>query len=163
MPAMGQLKTWEWRQSTRKKTAETRAERSLKAWEPEAAGWRRQDGETGTCSIIPRSRSRKPAGLRAQHRWLSVLPRTLLRNAALLTLLTTPMTRVCENTEKRIPKKKTVLRDFPAGLVQWLRLCVPDAGSLSFIPGRGTRPHILPQRLKSLHVATKTWSSKISK
>ena len=98
LPAMCQLKTWEWCHSTHKKTPETRAQRSLKAWEPEAVGWRRQDGETGTCSIIPRSRSQKPAGLWAQHWWLSLLPWTLLRNAALLTLLMTQRTRVCENT-----------------------------------------------------------------
>ena len=50
-------------------------------------------------------------------------------------------------------------------VVQWLRLCVPNAGSLGSIPRQGTRSHMLQWRLKILHVATKAWHSqlKISK
>ena len=50
-------------------------------------------------------------------------------------------------------------------VVQWLRLCVPNVGSLGSIPRQGTRSHMLQWRLKILHVATKAWHSqlKISK
>ena len=37
-------------------------------------------------------------------------------------------------------------------VVQWLRLCAPNARGLGSIPGQGTRFH-MPQ-LKSLHAAT---------
>ena len=45
-------------------------------------------------------------------------------------------------------------------VVQWLRLCVPNAGSLSSIPGRGIRSHMLQLRVRMLqlkipHAATK--------
>ena len=46
-------------------------------------------------------------------------------------------------------------------VVQWLRLCAPNAGGLVSIPGQGTRSHLqqlrvhMPQ-LKTLHAATKT-------
>ena len=51
-------------------------------------------------------------------------------------------------------------RDFPGGLVQWLRLRAPNAGDLGLIPGLGTRSHMLQLRvcmlqLKILHAATK--------
>ncbi|TEA26068.1 hypothetical protein DBR06_SOUSAS2210030, partial [Sousa chinensis] len=46
-------------------------------------------------------------------------------------------------------------------VVQWVRLCAPNAGGLGSIPGRGTR-HICMLRLRvhmpqqrSLHAATK--------
>ena len=45
-------------------------------------------------------------------------------------------------------------------MVQWLRLCAPNAGSLGSIPGQGTRSHMpqlrvhMPQ-LKIPHAATK--------
>ena len=32
-------------------------------------------------------------------------------------------------------------------VVQWLRLCAPNAGGLGSIPGRGTRPHTLLLRV----------------
>ena len=35
-------------------------------------------------------------------------------------------------------------------VVQWLRLCVPDAGDLGSIPGQGSRSHILQQRPSSV-------------
>ena len=48
-------------------------------------------------------------------------------------------------------------------MVQWLRLCAPDAGGLGSIPGQGNRSHMLqlrvcmPQgRWKILCAATKT-------
>ena len=44
-------------------------------------------------------------------------------------------------------------RDFPGGLVQWLRLCAPNAGDLGLIPGLGTRSHMAAT--KSLHATTK--------
>ena len=34
-------------------------------------------------------------------------------------------------------------------MVQWIRLCAPDAGDLGSIPGQGTRSH--------MHAATKSW------
>ena len=37
-------------------------------------------------------------------------------------------------------------RDFPGGLVQWLRLRAPNAEGLGSIPGQGTRSHIPQQR-----------------
>ena len=40
-------------------------------------------------------------------------------------------------------------------VVQWLRLCAPNAGGLSSIPGQGTRFHI-SQLLMSLNTATKS-------
>ena len=121
LPAMCQLKTWERCHSTHKKTPETRAEHSLKPGEPEVVGWRRQHGETGTCSIIPKTRSQKPAGLWAQHWWLLVLPWTLLRNVLLLTLLMTERTRVWENTLKRILKNNNNKKNDSLGtsLVVW--------------------------------------------
>ena len=39
-------------------------------------------------------------------------------------------------------------------VVQWLRLCAPNAGGLGSIRGQGTRSH-MPQ-LKILHAAMKT-------
>ena len=39
-------------------------------------------------------------------------------------------------------------------VVQWLRLCAPNAGGLGSIPGQGTRSH-MPQ-LKILHATMKT-------
>ncbi|TEA37350.1 hypothetical protein DBR06_SOUSAS1910041, partial [Sousa chinensis] len=45
-------------------------------------------------------------------------------------------------------------------VVQWLRLCAPNAGGLGSIPGQGTRSH-MPQlractsQLKIPHTATK--------
>ena len=38
-------------------------------------------------------------------------------------------------------------------VVQWLRLCIPNAGA-GWIPGQGTRCHML--QLKILHAAMKT-------
>ena len=52
-------------------------------------------------------------------------------------------------------------------VVQWLRLCTPNAGSLGLIPGRETHSH-MPQRrvcmpqLKIMHAATKTWCSQVN-
>ncbi|TEA28986.1 hypothetical protein DBR06_SOUSAS11410026, partial [Sousa chinensis] len=46
-------------------------------------------------------------------------------------------------------------------VVQWLRLCTPNAGGLGSISGRGTRSHMpqlrvrMPQ-LKILHASTKS-------
>ena len=51
--------------------------------------------------------------------------------------------------------------------VQWLSFPTPNAGSLGWIPGPGTRSH-MPQlrvhvlQLKILHAATKTWHSQIN-
>ena len=42
-------------------------------------------------------------------------------------------------------------------MVQWLRLCAPNAGIPGSIPGQGTICH-MPQ-LKILHAATKTHNS----
>ena len=39
-------------------------------------------------------------------------------------------------------------------LVQWLRLCTPNAGDLGSIPGQGTRSHMA--QLKTPHAASKT-------
>ena len=53
-------------------------------------------------------------------------------------------------------------------LPQWLRLCAPNAGAPSSIPSQGTRLYMpqlwvgMPQ-LKILHMARKTWCSKILK
>ena len=52
-------------------------------------------------------------------------------------------------------------------MVQWLRLCVPNAGGQDSSPGWGARFHMpqlrvqMPQ-LKILHAATKTWHRQIS-
>ena len=46
-------------------------------------------------------------------------------------------------------------------VVQWLRLCSPNAGGPGLIPGQGTRSH-MPQ-LKNPCVETKTWYSQINK
>ena len=46
-------------------------------------------------------------------------------------------------------------------VVQWLRLCAPNAGDLSSIPGQGTRSH-MPQ-LKIPCATIKTWCSQINK
>ena len=44
--------------------------------------------------------------------------------------------------------------DFPNGsVVQWLRLRIPNSGSLGSIPGQGTRSH-MPQ-LRGLHASAK--------
>ena len=40
-------------------------------------------------------------------------------------------------------------------VVQWLRLCAPNAGNLGLIPGWETRSHMLP--LKIPNGRTKTW------
>ena len=52
-------------------------------------------------------------------------------------------------------------------VVQWLRLCTPNAGGPGLIPGQGTRSHMLQLRvhmlqLKILYAATKTWCSQIN-
>ena len=41
-------------------------------------------------------------------------------------------------------------------MVQWLRLCVPNAGGPGLIPGQGTRSHMLQQQLKMQRAATET-------
>ncbi|TEA30634.1 hypothetical protein DBR06_SOUSAS4110079, partial [Sousa chinensis] len=49
-------------------------------------------------------------------------------------------------------------------VVQWLRLCSPNAGGPGSIPGQGTRSH-MPQLkiphavMKIPHAAAKTWCS----
>ena len=64
-------------------------------------------------------------------------------------------------------------------MVQWLRLCAPNAGGPGLIPGQGPRSHTrqvrvhMPQgrlsvlsatiKIKSLHGATKTQHSQINK
>ena len=54
-------------------------------------------------------------------------------------------------------------------VVQWLRLCAPNAEGLGSIPSQGTRSH-MPQLSRSLYAtlgilqaATKTWHSQINK
>ena len=44
-------------------------------------------------------------------------------------------------------------------MVQWLKLCSPNAGGSGSIPCQGTRSHML--RLNILHATTKTWYSKM--
>ena len=49
-------------------------------------------------------------------------------------------------------------------MVQWLKLCAPNAEGLGSIPGQGTRSHMLKLRvgmsqLKILGAATKMWHS----
>ena len=46
-------------------------------------------------------------------------------------------------------------------VVQWLRLCTPNAGGLGLIPGQDSRPY--RPRLKILPVTNKTWHSQIKK
>ena len=53
-------------------------------------------------------------------------------------------------------------------VVQWPRLCIPNAGGLGWIPGQGTRSHMLQLRdcmvqQKVLHATTKTQHSQINK
>ena len=55
-------------------------------------------------------------------------------------------------------------------VVQWLRLCTPNAGGLGSIPGQGTRSHMAQlktlhahQRLKIMFVTTNAWHSQINK
>ena len=53
-------------------------------------------------------------------------------------------------------------------MVQWLRLCAPNAGGLGSIPGQGTRSHMLQLRvfrreLKTQHATTETQHSQINK
>ena len=54
-------------------------------------------------------------------------------------------------------------------VVQWLRLCAPNAGGPGLIPGQGTISHIPQLRVRMLqlkkipHAAIKTWSSQIKK
>ena len=58
-------------------------------------------------------------------------------------------------TANEYPTSKQELQTFGTSLVvQWLRLCTPNAGGLGLIAGQGTRSHI---------AATKTWSSHINK
>ena len=45
-------------------------------------------------------------------------------------------------------------------VVQWLRLCIPNAGSLGSIPGQGTRSHML--QLKIPYAAMKTQCNQIN-
>ena len=45
-------------------------------------------------------------------------------------------------------------------VVQWLRLCAPNAGDLGSIPGQGTRVHML-QTMP--HVTMKNWHNQINK
>ena len=53
-------------------------------------------------------------------------------------------------------------------VVQWLRLCAPNAGGPGLIPGKETRSRMpqlrvhMPQ-LRSAQVATKTWCNRIKK
>ena len=44
-------------------------------------------------------------------------------------------------------------------MVQWLRLCTPNAAGLGSVPGQGTRSCIL--KLKRPYAAAKTWCSQI--
>ncbi|TEA25904.1 hypothetical protein DBR06_SOUSAS5710017, partial [Sousa chinensis] len=55
-------------------------------------------------------------------------------------------------------------------VVQWVRICTPNAGGPGSIPSRGTRSHMhaaygmqlrvhMPQ-LRRLHATTKTWHSR---
>ena len=46
-------------------------------------------------------------------------------------------------------------------MVQWLRLCVPNAGGPGLIPYQGPRSHTPQQRSKIPQAATETWSSQI--
>ena len=46
----------------------------------------------------------------------------------------------------------------PSLVVQWLRLCTPNAGSQDLIPGGGSRPNML--QLKIPRAAFKTWQNK---
>jgi len=39
------------------------------------------------------------------------------------------------------------LQNLSSLVVQWSRLCVPNAGKLGLIPGRGTRSHVLQLRV----------------
>ena len=61
-------------------------------------------------------------------------------------------------------------------VVQWLRLCAPNAGGLGLTPGQGTRSHMLQLKeiphaatknpactTKILHAETKTRCSQINK
>ena len=52
---------------------------------------------------------------------------------------------LCEECEVKIFRPGTSL------VVQWVRLCAPNAGGLGSIPGLGTRSH--------MHATTKTWCS----
>ena len=59
-----------------------------------------------------------------------------------------------------IQKKKSLGTSL---VVQWLRLCTPNAGGLSLTPGQGTRSHMLQLtvhmlQLKIPRAATKTQS-----
>ena len=47
-------------------------------------------------------------------------------------------------------------RDFP--VVRWIRLCAPNAGGLSSVPGQGTRSQML--QLKVPCAETKTWQNR---
>ena len=49
-------------------------------------------------------------------------------------------------------------------VVQWLRLCAPNAGGLGSIPGQGTRSHMQSSHvaMKILCVATKTRCSQVN-
>ena len=52
-------------------------------------------------------------------------------------------------------------------VVQWLRLCAPNAGGPDSIPGQGTRSHMSQRRvcrlqLKIPHSTTKTWYSQVN-
>ena len=54
----------------------------------------------------------------------------------------------------QIPLLKMSLGTFL--VIQWLRLCTPNAGGLGSISGQGTRSHVLQWRLKIPCVANKT-------
>ena len=45
-------------------------------------------------------------------------------------------------------------------MVQWLRLCAPNAGGQGSIPGQGTRSHV--SQLKILHATVETQCSQIN-
>ena len=64
---------------------------------------------------------------------------------------TTEVTAAAAGT-KPPPYIKTALQ-VTSLVVQWLRLCAPNAGSLGSIPGQGTRPY-MPQ-FKSSHATTR--------
>ena len=48
-------------------------------------------------------------------------------------------------------------------VVQWLRLCAPNAGGPGSIPGQGTRSCMPQSRPKIPHAMAKAWHSQINK
>ena len=76
--------------------------------------------------------------------FIQILPMTLHKNITFPLPLSTPLLPPNQqNLKSHTVKVKT--QNYFMGtflVVQWLRLCTPNAGGLGLIPGRGIRSHM---------------------